>query len=127
MRRYRKSDPDFYGLKTPVTSAAVKIRGATATPETVKPGSVIVAKTDYSVVTPPGEATVSVTESWILKKDGKTLVDAPLAPQQRATGGWETSADVPVPNGAPTGTYILEHKVQTGTSYDTRISSFVVK
>ena len=127
MHRYRKSDPDFYGLNTPVTTAAVKVRSATATPATIRPGSMILAKTDYSVVAPANQGSVSVTESWILKKDGKTLADAPLAPQQRMTGGWATSAEVPIPANAPTGTYILEHKVQTGTSYDTQVSSFVVK
>jgi len=127
MRRYRKADPDFYGLSTPVTTAAVKVRSATATPATIRPGSTILAKTDYSVVAPANQSTVSVTESWILKKDGKTLANAPLAPQERTTGGWQTSADVPIPAEAPTGTYILEHKVQTGTTYDTQISSFVVK
>lgn len=127
MRRYRKSDPDFYGLSTPVTSSAVKIRDASTSPKTVKRGQMVLAKTDYSVVTPPSSSAVSVDESWSLKKDGKVLTTVKSDPQQRVGGGWDTEAGFPVPETAETGTYIVEHKVKVGTVTDTRDSYFVVK
>lgn len=127
MRRYRKTDPDFYGLSTPVTSSAVKIRDASTSPRTVSRGQMVLAKTDYSVVTPSDAAGVSVNESWSLKKDGKVLTTVRSDPQQRSSGGWNTEAGFPVPDSAAPGTYIVEHTVKVGTVTDTRDSYFVVK
>jgi hypothetical protein len=126
LRRYRKSDPDFYGLNAPVTSSAVKIRSVKASPATVSPGALVVVKTDYSVVTPAGAGDATVNESWALKKDGKTLTTVKSDPQHRTSGGWGTEAGFPVPADAEPGTYVVEHRVKTGTSYDTRSSTFVV-
>ncbi len=127
MRRYRKSDPDFYGLSTPVSSSAVKIRDASTSPKTVSKGQMVLAKTDYSVVTPSGTADVKVDETWSLKKDGKLLTTVKSDPQQRSSGGWNTEAGFPVPDTAAPGTYIVEHTVKVGTFTDTRDSYFVVK
>jgi hypothetical protein len=127
MRRYRKSDPDFYGLSTPVTSSAVKIRDASTSPKTVSKGQMVLAKTDYSVVTPSGVTDVKVDETWSLKKDGKLLTTVKSDPQQRSSGGWNTEAGFPVPDTAAPGTYIVEHTVKVGTFTDTRDSYFVVK
>lgn len=126
MRRYRKSDPDFYGLSTPVTSSAVKIRGASTSPKAVSKGSMVTAKTDYSVITPSEVTSVSVDETWSLKKDGKTLTTVKSDPQQRSSGGWDTEAGFTVPQTAEPGTYIVEHKVMVGTISDLRESHFVV-
>jgi hypothetical protein len=127
MRKYRKSDPDFYGLRTPVTSSSVKIRDAATTPQTVSRGQMVIAKTDYSVVTPPGSATVRVDESWVLKKDGKVITTIKSDPQQRDAAGWKTEGGFTIPADAAPGTYIVEHKVTVGTVTDTRDSYFVVK
>ena len=127
LKRYRKSDPDFYGLSTPVTSSAVKIRNASTSPKTVSNGQMVIAKTDYSVVTPSQTSGVSVDESWSLKKDGKVLTTVKSDPQQRGGGGWNTEAGFPVPETAEAGTYIVEHRVKVGTVTDTRDSFFVVK
>lgn len=127
MRRYRKADPDFYGLSTPVTNSSVRIRNASTSPKTVSKGQLVVAKTDYSVVTPSGTSGVNVDESWSLKKDGKVLATVKSDPQQRVGGGWNTEAGFPVPETAEPGTYIVEHRVKVGTVADTRDSYFVVK
>ena len=127
MRRYRRSDPDFYGLSTPVTSSAVKIRDASTSPKTVSKGQMVLAKTDYSVVTPSGASGVTVDESWSLKKDGAVLTTVKSDPQQRSSGGWNTEAGFPVPDTAAPGTYIVQHTVKVGTVTDTRDSYFVVK
>lgn len=127
MRRYRKSDPDFYGLSTPVTSSAVKIRDASTSPKTVSKGQMVLAKTDYSVVTPANAGSVRVDESWSLKKDGKLITTVKSDPQQRYGGGWNTEAGFPVPADAAPGTYIVEHSVAVGTVTDRRDSYFVVK
>ena len=45
---------------------------------------------------------------------------------QLGTGGWESRAEFPVPQDADAGTYVIEHKVKAGSSYDKRVSVFVV-
>ncbi len=124
--RYSRSDPDFYALDKPVTDSTIKIRGATASPDRASAGSTIVAVTDYSVITPSQSTTIDVEESWALKKDGKQLVELKPQPQTRRTGGWESRAEFPVPQDADAGTYVIEHKVRAGSSYDKRVSVFVV-
>jgi hypothetical protein len=123
---YRRSDPDFYALDKPVSDSTIKIRGATASPDRASAGTTIVAVTDYSLITPKNSATIDVQESWALKKDGKQLVELKPRAQTRSTGGWESRAEFPVPQDADPGTYVIEHKVKAGSSYDKRVSVFVV-
>jgi hypothetical protein len=68
----------------------------------------------------------SVSEGWTLKKDGKVLADLPQQNNQRTSGGWSADASIPIPTNAQPGTYVIEHKVQAGTSYDTDDSFFIV-
>jgi len=124
--RYRKVDPDFYGLSRSATESAVKIRSSGTQPSSINAGQAVTATTDYSIITPKGVSTVTVDESWTLKKDGEQLVSLTAPPQQRQSGGWSTQTEFDVPDNADPGTYVVEHKVQTGTSYNTSISVFVV-
>ena len=125
-QNYRRTDPDFYAMNKSGGSSAVKIRGVSAMPDSASAGSTIVAVTDYSVVTPRDGATIGVQESWALKKDGQQLVELKPDPQTRSSGGWESRAEFPVPDDAEPGTYVIEHKVKAGSSYDKRVSVFVV-
>lgn len=124
--RYSRSDPDFYALNKPATDSTIKIRGVTASPDQAKAGTTIIAATDYSLITPKNSSTIDVEESWTLKKDGKKLVELKPPAQTRSTGGWESRAEFPVPQDADAGTYVIEHKVKAGSSYDKRVSVFVV-
>jgi len=121
---YRRTDPDFYALNRSGSGSAVKIRGVDASPDRARSGTTIVAVTDYSVVT---RGSVNVQESWALKKDGRQLVELKPSPQTRGSGGWESRAEFPVPSDAEPGTYVIEHRVKAGSSYDKQISTFVVR
>ncbi|MCX7114265.1 MAG: hypothetical protein NTX45_30180 [Proteobacteria bacterium] len=119
-------DQRMYGLTKPVDTTQVKIRKGTVTPRTVKPGDSVTLFTDYSVMLPPKSPSTQVAESWILQKDGKVLAELPQKSTDRAPGGWNADAMIPIPSNAALGTYVVEHKVQAGTSYDTDESTFVV-
>jgi hypothetical protein len=122
---YSRKEPELYGLK-PGDLARVKIRGRNATPGKVKTGRKITAVTDYSVITPDERQTVVVQESWILKKDNQLLGERKPKPKQRQAGGWKAEANIDVPPDAAPGTYVIEHKIQVGTSEDKDVSVFVV-
>ena len=104
----------------------MKIRRGSSFPEAVNAGEVVNIVTDYSVIGAQGIDSVEVAESWVLKKDGEKL--SALGPQrnQRAIGGWAAKAQIDIPSDAESGTYVLEHKVEAGTSYDVDQSVFVV-
>jgi len=123
---YRKVDPDFYGLSRSATETAVKIRTSSTSPTSIKPGGAVTATTYYSIITPKGVNDVAVDESWLLKKDGEEIADLTQEGQIRQSGGWSTETEFNVPKGAEPGTYVVEHKVQTGSSYNTAVSVFVV-
>jgi uncharacterized membrane protein len=82
--------------------------------------------TDYSLQLPQNTPDASVQESWVLKKDGEKLAELPAKTSKRTGGGWQADANISIPKEAKPGTYVIEHKVQTGTSYDTDESTFVI-
>lgn len=124
--RYSKVDPDFYGLNRSATETAIKVRSAQTVPETIRPGQLVTATTDYSIVTPQNISTVTVDESWVLKKDGEEIASLSAPPQTRDSGGWTTKSEFNVPDDAAPGVYVVEHKVQTGTSYSRAVSAFTI-
>jgi hypothetical protein len=125
--RSSKADARLYGLAKPVNSPQVKIRKGTSSPNAVKAGQAVTITTDYSLMLPAATSDTQVSESWALKKDGKVLYSLPAQVNERTPGGWSTSAAIDVPQNAPPGTYVVEHKVKVGSSYDTDESTFVVK
>lgn len=124
--RTPQNDQQMYGLTKPVDATQVKIRKGSSTPRTVKPGESVNLSTDYSLMLPPKTTSVPVVESWTLEKDGKVLADLPQKSTDRQSGGWNADAMIPIPKNAEPGTYVIDHKVQAGTSYDTDESTFVV-
>ena len=124
--RTAKADQRMYPMIKPVDSAQVKIRKGTSTPHRVKPGGTVKLSTDYSVTLPQNMQTTPITEHWVLMKDGKPLTDLPPQNSQRSSGGWVAEASIPIPKEAEPGTYVIEHTVQAGNSYDTDESTFVV-
>ncbi len=124
--RTAQEDQRLYGLAKSVDTAQVKINKGTSKPSPVKPGDSVKLFTDYSVQLPANTKTTPVSESWTLKKDGKVLADLPPQNSQRSSGGWNADATVPIPKNASAGTYVIEHKVQAGNSYDTDESTFIV-
>ncbi len=124
--RTTTDDQKMYGLTKPVDTTQVKIRKGSSAPRTVKPGESVNVTTDYSLMLPTQTSSTQVTETWILEKDGKTLAELPQKSMDRASGGWNADAVIPVPKNAELGTYVIEHKVQAGASYDTDESTFIV-
>ncbi len=124
--RSAQADQQVYGLTKAVDSTQVKIRKGTSVPGTVKPGSTVQVTTDYSVMLPKNIPSATVMESWTLKKDNQVLASLPQPSVQRVAGGWSADASIPIPDNADPGTYVIEHRVQAGTSYDTDDSVFVV-
>jgi hypothetical protein len=125
--RTAQQEASLYGLTKPVSGVQVKIRKGTASPKVVNPGKQVEVATRYSLFLPQGESSVAVSESWVLKKDGKTLTTIPAEAAVRSAGGFEVTGFFPVPANATPGTYVVEHVVKAGSSYDTDESSFVVK
>lgn len=119
-------DQELYGYTAPVNSTEVKIRNATASPETVKAGDTLKIGMDYSVMAPKGTPNVNVQETMVLKRDGKVLETLSERPVARSLGGGSSEVDFKIPAKMPPGTYVIEQKVQAGTSYDVRPAVFVV-
>jgi len=108
------------------TRPVITVRNAVCKPNTIRAGETIQLFTDYFVDLPNNLSSISVSEGYTLKKDGKIMAELPPQNYQRVSGGWGTDATVPIPNTALPGTYIVEHKVQAGNSYDTKESVFIV-
>jgi hypothetical protein len=121
-----RQDQQIYGRAAPVDSAQVKIRKGTVQPKTVRPGESVKISTDYSVMLPRREQTASVTESWALMRDNNVLANVPGQGGLRTPGGFAADATIPIPRDAKPGTYVIEHRVAAGSSYDTDESVFVV-
>ena len=128
-RQVRSSSADnrVYGLTKPVSSTQVKIRRGSNSPKSVRAGQPVNIVTDYSVMLPSSAGTAMVTESWTLKKDGKVVTQLPEKSTSRSAGGWEAQAEITIPADVPPGTYVIEHSVKSGGSYDMDESSFVIR
>lgn len=123
--RTAQQDQKIYGV-TRVSSPTIKIRNATAYPERVRAGETVKLILDYSVMAPKGVQNVDVTESMILKHDGRVIKTFPDRPIKRPLGGSGAEVDLPTPAKLSSGTYVIEYKVQAGMSYDIRPMVFVV-
>lgn len=116
----------IYGISERVASPLVKVRKGSSSPTQIRAGEQVRVVTDYSVMLPQGMTQADVSESWVLKKDGTVLSEIPPQNVKRNGGGWEATASIAIPSNAQPGTYVVEHKVQTGTSYDTDESVFII-
>lgn len=124
--RTQSSDLQIYGISEGIGRPTVSIRKGVSTPGRVQPGQQVHILIDYSLRLPQGVKDSNVQESWILKKDGKVLSELPPQNARRTAGGWQANVSIAVPKEAAAGTYVVEHKVQTGTSSDLAQSAFVV-
>lgn len=121
-----QQDQQLYGYTAPANSTVVKIRNATAYPEMVRAGDTLKIVMDYSVMAPKGTPSVNVQETMVLKRDGKELKTLSARPIARQLGGGSSEVDFKIPAQMPPGTYVIEQKVQAGTSNDIRPAVFVV-
>jgi outer membrane lipoprotein SlyB len=111
----------------PSEGTVVKIRGAKARPEHVRPGETVTLDMDYAVLAPAGSGAVPVEEKWTLEKDGETLASVPPKQEQRAPGGWHSRAGIDIPKDAQKGTYVVKNRVEAGSSYDERVATFAIR
>jgi len=121
-----QQDQQLYGYTAPLNSTEVKIRNATASPEMVKAGDTVKLTLDYSVMAPKGTQNVDVKETMVLKHDGKEMTTLSERPIKRPLGGSSSEIDFKIPAKMSPGNYVIEQKVQAGTSYDVRTAEFVV-
>ncbi|MGR9100097.1 MAG: hypothetical protein ACU826_05985, partial [Gammaproteobacteria bacterium] len=70
-------DQQLYGFTPSANSVLVKLNKGSASPDTVSPGQQVNIYSDYSLSLPPSQSGENVTETWILKKDGKTIFESP--------------------------------------------------
>jgi hypothetical protein len=119
-------DQQLYGYATPINGTEVKIRDAIASPKSVKAGDTVKLGLDYSVIAPSSTQDVNVDEIMVLKKDGKVLKSLSERTIKRPLGGSGSEVDFSVPAKMPPGTYVIENKVKTGTSYDVRDAVLII-
>jgi hypothetical protein len=122
-----EQDRSLYGFTPSVNNVLVKLNKGSASPETVSPGQQVTVDSDYSLALPASQRTVSVQETYALKKDGKLLFESSPQTADRTAGGYAVHAGIPIPSDATPGTYVVESKVQAGSSYDVNQAVFIVK
>jgi hypothetical protein len=110
----------------PSQGTVVKLRSAAAAPQQVNAGQRVNFEMDYAVLSGQPNALIPVREMWELSKDGKVVSTMPAQVQQRQPGGWHSQGGIDIPAGAEKGTYVVKSRVEADTSYDERISAFVV-
>jgi hypothetical protein len=125
--RSPEDDARIYGLSPRTNSPLVKIQRGTSNPKEVHAGDKVTINTDYSLQLPAGMTKTKVTEGFVLKKDGEKIADLPPKTLHYGSGGFLSEAVIVVPDNAKPGTYVIEHKVQAGSSYDVDESVFLVR
>lgn len=125
--RTPEQDRRVYGFTPSVNSVTVKLNKGSASPNTVFPGQQVTVVSDYSLALPASQNTVPVQETYALKKDDQLLFQSPPQTAQRTAGGYAVNAAIPIPSDAKPGTYVVESKVQAGSSYDINQAVFIVK
>jgi hypothetical protein len=124
--RTSQEDRRMYGFTKSVSTPTIKIRQGTVEPNRVKAGQEVTVVTDYSIYLPNRSPNVPVQESYKLLRDGKEICTLPPQNKTLGNGGFTGKAAIPVPRGAKPGTYIIEHRTVTGSSYDVTTTSFIV-
>jgi hypothetical protein len=125
--RSPEEDRKIYGFTPAINSAKVQLNKGNASPNSVSPGQTVNVVSDYSLALPSSENMATVQETYALKKDGKLLFESSPQSAQRTAGGYAVNASIPIPSNATPGTYVVESKVQAGTSYDVNQAVFVVR
>jgi hypothetical protein len=137
--------PEPRGLLEPDISTLVEIRHASSTPGRVKAGDKVTVVTDYAITVPRDIEKIEVEEIWLLKEtgnivtppqrhnrvvnlgEGRTWWSLPLPKRSDLqTQNLSASAVLSVPSVAEPGTYVIEHKIRVGESYDIGASAFIV-
>ena len=104
----------------------VKLTSVLSTPSVVRAGNDVRLELKYDVFAPTG-AKVPVTGTWTVYKDGVEHAATPAGDvEQLGSGSYVKSGHIPIPEDLELGTYVVKHRIESGTSYDTDESSFVI-
>jgi uncharacterized protein YcfJ len=111
----------------PATAKAtlVRVESTKTSPATVAPGGTVDLQATYTVLGPQN-STMDVTETREVRLDGE-LQGKPQITVQRQGGTFESKVPLVLPADAKKGKYIVATTVQSGTSSDTKETSFTVK
>ena len=103
----------------------VVIAGVSSTPSIVRVGNEVRLELNYEVIVSEGTQ-VPVSGTWAVYKDGVELATVPAGNELHGRGGYTKSGVITIPEGMELGTYIVKHKVESGTGYDIAESSFII-
>ncbi|MEZ5446380.1 MAG: hypothetical protein R3F45_11465 [Gammaproteobacteria bacterium] len=120
-------DQQLYGYSAPSDSVFVNINSATSSPQVVAPGGVVDVVTDYSLALPQSMSQANVLATSVLMKDGEKVMEFKGQPVPKSSGGYTIKLPINIPAEAAPGTYVIEHSVSSGSTYDTAQSTFIVK
>lgn len=124
--RDASQDQQLYGYSTPTDSAFVNINSATSSPQRVAAGGTVDVVTDYSLALPQNMSQSQVLATSVLMKDGEKLMEFKGKPVAKAAGGYTIKLPINIPAEAAPGTYVIQHNIAAGSTYDTAESTFIV-
>ncbi len=102
----------------------IKVENASASPQTVKPGSEVNLNTTYGVLT-RSQSETPVTEKWEITHNGK-VVGNPQIHVKRPDGTYEARLPLRLPENATPGLYNVRSTVKTASGSDTKTTQFRV-
>ncbi|MGH8606070.1 MAG: protein kinase domain-containing protein [Gammaproteobacteria bacterium] len=105
---------------------AVQIQNARSSLSTARPGDTVEFFTQYSLTLPPGRRAEYVEATWILIRNGKKLGEEGVVGGMFQAGQNSAANRLTLPRRIMPGEYAVEHRVRSGTSYDTARSDFSV-
>lgn len=104
----------------------MQIHNARSSLSTARPGDTVEFFTQYSLTLPPGRRAEYVEATWILIRDGKKLGEEGVVGGMFEAGQNSAANQLTLPRRIMPGEYVVEHRVRSGTSYDTARSDFSV-
>jgi phage tail tape-measure protein len=103
----------------------VRIENSSVVPDKVTAGGTVSLVTNYTVLGQEG-ATSSVTETREIWHEGQHQGN-PSVTVQRAGGTYESKVPLTLPSNAPKGVYVVKTTISSGSSSDTKETSFTVE
>jgi len=105
-------------------SHLVRVESVDAVPNEVYPGQTVELVATYTVLGPQGTV-MDVTEVREVRHEG-TLEGKPQITVQKEGGTYESKIPLVLPSDAQRGTYVVTTTIQSGSSSDSRESTFTV-
>lgn len=110
----------------PSAGIIVRIEGATATPNSIRPGEKVDLNASYALMSPSPSTEVAIFESREVRLDGE-LVGNPEVNVSHNAGTYTSSIPLFLPTDAKKGTYKVITTIRTPAGKDSRETSFIVQ